>query len=159
MTSPRSILERLQSPAEVRTVVQASPAEVYAVLSDPTTYPEWLTGAQRIRRVDPDFPREGSTFGHEVGPAAAATVADESESLVDDPPHHLRLAVHAGPLAGIADFRLRATGEGTEVVFQETITGALAYAMPALRPLLHARNRAALSRLRGRLAPLIITLR
>ena len=56
----KDMLERLRSPAEVRVVVPAPPAAVFAVLSDPETYPEWLAGAQRIRRVDDDFPDAGS---------------------------------------------------------------------------------------------------
>jgi uncharacterized protein YndB with AHSA1/START domain len=158
MDTTRRLVTRLLSPAEVRTTIAASPAEVYAVLSDPTTYPEWLAGAQHIRHVDADFPREGARFDHEVGPAEAVTVADDSRSLIDDPPNRLQLEVHVGPVTGLVDFQLRATGEGTEVVFRESVTGRLGLAMPALRPLIHARNKGSLERLKTMLGPLIIPL-
>ena len=158
MNMPRRLVTRLLSPAEVRSTIPASPADVYAVLSDPATYPEWLTGAQHIRHVDPDFPRAGTGFDHEVGPSEAITVADDSEALIDDPPNRLQLEVHVGPVTGLVDFQLHATGEGTEVVFRESVTGRLGLAMPALRGLIHARNRASLERLKARLGPLIIPL-
>ena len=67
----KNLLERLLSPAEVRAIVPAPPEAVFAVLSDPETYPEWLAGAQHIRQVDGDFPAPGSQFDHEVGPTTA----------------------------------------------------------------------------------------
>jgi uncharacterized protein YndB with AHSA1/START domain len=159
MDTPRRLMTRLLSPAEVRSTIAASPAEVYAVLSDPTTYPDWLAGAQHIRHVDADFPSEGARFDHEVGPAESVTVADDSEALIDDPPHRLQLEVHVGPVAGLVDFQLHATGGGTEVVFRESVAGRLGLAMPVLRPLIHARNKASLGRLKDRFGPLIIPLR
>jgi uncharacterized protein YndB with AHSA1/START domain len=158
MVTPRQLLTRLLSPAEVRTTVRAAPAEVYDVLSDPETYPDWLAGAQRIRHVDPAFPREGSRFDHEVGPTEDATVADDTTALIDDPPHRLQLEVHVGPVTGLVDFRLQATGQGTEVVFRESVTGRLGAAMPVLRPLIHVRNKASLDRLRQRFGPLVVPL-
>jgi len=158
MDSPRRLLTRLLSPAEARISIAASPEEVYAVLSDPETYPDWLTGAQRIRHVDADFPREGARFDHEVGPTEEATVADDSKALIDDPPHRLQLEVHAGPVTGLVDFQLHPTGEGTEVVFRESLTGRLGLTMPVLRGPLHARNKASLERLKARFGPLIIPL-
>jgi uncharacterized protein YndB with AHSA1/START domain len=158
MATPRRLVTRLLSPAEARITIAASPDAVYAALSDPATYPDWLAGAQRIRRVDPDFPREGSTFDHEVGPSEATTISDDSRALIDDPPNRLQLEVHVGPVTGLVDFRLQATGEGTEVVFRESVTGRLGLAMPLLRGLIHLRNKGSLERLRQRLGPLIIPL-
>lgn len=158
MDTPRRLLTRLLSPAEARTTIAASSADVYAVLSDPATYPDWLTGAQRIRHVDADFPRRGATFDHEVGPSRTATVADDSKALIDDPPRRLQLEVHVGPVTGLVDFQLHPTGEGTEVVFRESVTGWLGVAMPVLRGPLHARNKASLARLKQRFGPLIIPL-
>jgi uncharacterized protein YndB with AHSA1/START domain len=159
MATPRRLLTRLLSPAEVRTTIPASATEIYEVLSNPDTYPEWLAGAQRIRHVDESFPRAGSGFDHEVGPAEQVTVADDTWSLIADPPHRLQLEVHAGPVTGLVDFELTAVGEGTEVVFRESLTGALGVTMPVARAVLHARNKASLERLRQRFAPLIIPLR
>jgi uncharacterized protein YndB with AHSA1/START domain len=158
MDAPRRALTRLLSPAEARTTIPAGPAEVFAVLTDPDTYPDWLAGAQYIRRVDPDFPRRGAQFDHEVGPAHAVTVADDSTALIDDPPHRFQLEVHVGPVTGLVDFQLRPTGEGTEVVFRESLTGHLGLVMPVARPLLHTRNKASLERLKRHFEPLVISL-
>jgi uncharacterized protein YndB with AHSA1/START domain len=158
MDAPRRALARLLSPAEARTTIAAGPAQVYALLTDPDTNPDWLAGAQQVRRVDPDFPHPGARFDHEVGPADAVTVADDSTALVDDPPHRFQLEVHVGPVTGLVDFQLRPSGEGTEVVFRESITGRLGLVMPVARAFLHARNKASLQRLKHHFEPLVISL-
>jgi uncharacterized protein YndB with AHSA1/START domain len=159
MATARRLLTRLLSPAEARTTVAAAPAAVYAAITDPETYPDWLAGAQRIRRVDPDFPREGTRFDHEVGASDSLTVNDDSTAVIDDPPHRFQLEVHVGPVTGLVDFQLRAVDEGTEVVFRESLTGRLGLAMPVLRAAIHTRNKASLERLKQRFEPLIIPLR
>ncbi len=158
MATPPDLLQRLLSPAEVRTIIQVSPEAIYAVLSDPETYPEWLAGAQRIRHVDAEFPRPGAEFDHEVGPTKETTVADDATSLVDDPPHRLQLEVHAGPVTGIVDFELILTGQGTEVVFRESFVGRLGLTMPVMRAVIHLRNKGSLARLKERFEPLVIPL-
>lgn len=158
VAAARRLLERLLSPAETQITIAAPPDQVFGVVSDPTTYPDWLAGAQRIRHVDADFPRPGAKFAHEVGPAEDATVADDSKSLVVDPPHRLQLEVHVGPLTGLVDFRLEPTSQGTEVTFRESTVGRLGFAMPVLRPVIGMRNKASLERLRRRFEPLVIPL-
>jgi uncharacterized protein YndB with AHSA1/START domain len=153
-----NVLERLRSPTEVRVTIPAPPDAVFAVLSDPTTYPEWLVGAQRIRQVDDDFPAEGSSFDHEVGPAPAATVADSSEVRSSDAPSRLELEVHAGPIKGVAEFELERLADGTLVTLRERVTGSLGATMPLLRGPIFLRNRISLDRLRQRFAPLVVRL-
>jgi len=154
----KNLLERLLSPVEVRAVVPAAPQAVFAVLSDPETYPEWLAGAQHIRQVDGEFPAPGSKFEHEVGPSDEVTVADHTEALAADPPNRLELEVHAGPVTGVVEFELERTGEGTLVTFREQMTGALGPAMPALRGPIFLRNKASLDKLRQRFEPLVVRL-
>ncbi|MEO6317760.1 MAG: SRPBCC family protein [Acidimicrobiales bacterium] len=156
--APRDLLQRLLSPAEARTSIPASPERVYAVLADPETYPDWLAGAQRIRHVDPSFPNPGAEFGHEVGPNENITMADDTTSLLADPPHRLQLEVHAGPVTGIADFQLTATGASTEVVLRESFIGRLGFTMPVMRAVIHARNKGSLARLKNRFEPQVIPL-
>jgi uncharacterized protein YndB with AHSA1/START domain len=153
-----ALLRRLLSPAEARVTIPAAPEDVFAVLRDPKTYPEWLAGAQHVRRVDGEFPKPGAAFEHEVGPTEAVTVMDQSESLINDPPNRLQLAVHAGPVDGIVDFQLARTSAGTEVTLRESAVGRLGFAMPLLRMPLHVRNKASLERLKQRFMPLIIPL-
>ena len=154
----KDMFERLLSPVEVRASVPAPPEAVFAVLSDPDTYPEWLAGAQHIRRVDDDFPSPGSHFDHEVGPAGGVTVADRTEARAVDAPALLVLEVHAGPMKGVVEFELERTGEGTLVTFRERLTGTLEMAMPLVRGLIFLRNKASLDRLRQRFAPLVVRL-
>jgi len=158
MATPRALLQRALSPAEVRTTIPAPPKEVFAVISDPETYPEWLAGAQRIRHVDSDFPKAGATFDHEVGPTEETTVADDTMSLIHDPPHRLQLEVHAGPMSGIADFELLPVKDGTEVRLRESAIGRLGVAMPVLRAAIALRNKGSLERLKKRFEPLVIPL-
>jgi carbon monoxide dehydrogenase subunit G len=130
----KNLLERLLSPVEVRATVPAAPEAVFAVLSNPDTYPEWLAGAQHIQPINGDS-RTGSA-----------------------PPHRLELEVHAGPVKGTVEFDLERTGSGTLVTFRERMTGALGAAMPALRGPIFLRNRASLDKLRQRFEPLVVRL-
>lgn len=154
----KDLLERLRSPAEVRVSVPAPPEVVFAVLSDPETYPEWLAGAQHIRQVDDDFPSRGSRFDHEVGPNGSLTVADKTEVRASDAPNRLVLEVHAGPLKGLAEFELERIADGTLVTLRERLTGVMEMAMPLLRGPIFVRNRTSLDRLRQRFEPLVVRL-
>jgi uncharacterized protein YndB with AHSA1/START domain len=154
----KDLFERLLSPVEVRVSVPASPEDVFAVLSDPETYPEWLAGAQHIRRTDDAFPAEGTHFDHEVGPNGSLTVADRTEVKEADAPNRLELEVHAGPVKGVAEFELERTGEGTLITFREKLTGALEMAMPFARAPIFLRNKASLDKLRKRFEPLVVRL-
>ena len=127
-----NVIERLLSPVEVRAKVPAAPEAVLAVLRDPETYPEWLAGAQHVRRVDGQVPAP--------------------------PPTHLELEVRAGPLHGIVEFELERTGEGTIVTLRERVTGPLGPAMIALRGPIFLRNKASLDKLRQRFEPLVVRL-
>ena len=141
------LIRRLYGPSVTEATIPASPREVYEVLSDPTTYPDWLVGADRVRAVDDSFPKPGSHFEHSVGPGGALTVDDQSESLEADPGHHLALLVHAGPFHARVDFDLTSVAEGTRVCFTERPVGAFAALTPLLRPTLHGRNAASLTKL------------
>ena len=140
------------SPVEARRHL-ASPAEaVWAVLSDPYTYPHWLVGAQRIRSVDPGYPAPGTAFHHSVGPVDEVTVDDSTEVLASDPPRLLILRVHLGPLQGTVEMRVVSDSVSTEVRFREVPTGPGRLLTPLVRPLLHGRNMESLRRLDGLLS-------
>ncbi len=139
----------LWSPVEARADIPAPPGDVFAVLSDPRTYPDWLVGAQRIRAVDPDFPKPGAEFHHSVGPTKDVTVDDSSEVLEVLPPYHLELRVSAGPMRGIVDFVVAPTSDGSEVRFRERPAGRARALLPVIRPVLHARNARSLRQLAG----------
>jgi len=133
---------------EVRRAIHASPDAVWAVLADPTTYPEWLVGAQAIRDVEPGFPAPGSDFHHSVGPTDEVTLADRTTALEAEAPHRLRLKVRARPFfEGIVTFRLLPTKAGTELVLHEEPVGPLRLLAPLLSPLILGRNKQSLERL------------
>jgi uncharacterized protein YndB with AHSA1/START domain len=77
--------------------VDQSPAAVFAVITDPRTYPDWLVGADSIRSVDRNWPEPGSSFHHVVG-AGPFKIADRSTVVAVDEPHRLELTVFARPL-------------------------------------------------------------
>jgi uncharacterized protein YndB with AHSA1/START domain len=81
--------------AENQVEIAAAPAEVFAVVADPRTYPDWVVGCDRIRAVDPDWPRPGSRFHHTVG-AGPAKIDDSTTLVRIEPPTHITLEASAG---------------------------------------------------------------
>jgi uncharacterized protein YndB with AHSA1/START domain len=134
-----------------RITVPAGPAEVFAVLDDAEAYPRWVVGARRMRRVDPDWPNEGSAFHHAIG-VPGAELHDSSEVVDRDPPHHIELEVRFRPtgVARVAIHVAPADG-GSEVTIEEhPAAGPVAW-LPRLLtdPVLHLRNGWSLQRLRS----------
>lgn len=137
------------SVSEVRRTIHAAPDDVWEVLADPTTYPEWLVGAQVIRDVDSEFPKPGADFHHSVGASEEVTIDDSTTALEAERPHKLSLKVRARPFfQGVVRFRLLPTKAGTELVLEEEPVGPLRFLAPVLRPLIVARNAKSLDQLR-----------
>lgn len=141
------VIRKLWSPVEVRAEIEAPPAEVFEVLAEPRTYPDWLVGAKKIRGVDADFPDDHARFDHTVG-AGPVSVDDSTEVIDVDEPERLKLRVHAGPIHGEVELLVLPSPKGTEVRFRERPIGPLAFATPAFRPSLQARNAESLRQLR-----------
>ncbi|MEO7428284.1 MAG: SRPBCC family protein [Acidimicrobiales bacterium] len=141
MMTPVDLIRRAYGPVVVETTIGATRHRVFELLTDPTTYPEWLVGAQRVRRVDPQFPRAGAEFAHSVG-ASTATIDDTTESLGVREDRHVALLVNAGPFHARVDFDLEPglTPDATSVRFSERPVGPLAIITPLLKPMIHARN-------------------
>ena len=135
--------------------IDAPVERVYAVLADGRSYAEWVVGAKRIRKVDPDWPAIGSKFHHRVG-AGPITIDDESEVLDVEPRQRLKLRVRARP-AGEAHvtLTLAATngGSATNVEMEEHPVRGFATVVgrnPIADWLLARRNDEALRRLKNR---------
>jgi uncharacterized protein YndB with AHSA1/START domain len=130
--------------------MHASPETVFAVLDDADAYPRWVVGARRIRRVDPDWPREGSEFHHAIG-VAGVELRDSSEIVDRDPPHRIVLEVRFRP-TGTARVEIDvAPATAGSVVTMEEHPGAGPVSwLPRLvtDPVLHLRNAWSLQRLR-----------
>src|SRR5829696_4591956 len=106
--------------ARNRVHIHAAPEEVFAVLSDPYRYPEWVVGAAGVRDHDEEFPEVGSRFHHKVG-SWPVVLKDHTEVVEVEPPHRLVLKAKARPL-GTATIKLdlRESAEGTELRMEET---------------------------------------
>ncbi len=129
----------------------ASPAEVFAVLSDPRTYPDWLIGASRIRDHDPGWPAVGSKFHHLVGIKPFA-LPDSTEVVSMEPDRLLRMHVRARPLvSAVATFTITGGTDGCVLCIEEEpalrVIGNLI--RPVLDPITHVRNHRSLRRLAG----------
>lgn len=78
--------------AITHTQIAAPPERIFAVLSDPYSYGDWVVGSDTIRDADANWPAIGSRFHHRVG-FCLMKINDHTEVLDVDPP--LRLVMHA----------------------------------------------------------------
>lgn len=88
--------------------IDAPPHVTHEVVADPTTYPQWLVGAKRIRTIEPDWPAEGASFHHAVG-LGPLTIRDRTTVLAHPDEHTLELEARIGPL-GAARVRFVVSG-------------------------------------------------
>ena len=77
-------------------LVDASPAEVFAVLSDGWVYSNWVVGTSHMRAVEAEWPAVGSRLFHASG-AWPLVARDETTVLECDPPSRLVLVAKAQP--------------------------------------------------------------
>jgi len=137
--------------ARNRVHIDATPEEVFAVLSNPYCYPEWVVGAAGIRDHDENFPEVGSRFHHKVG-TWPVNLRDHTEVLEVDPPQRIVLQAKARPLgtATIA-IDLRESSGGTELAMDEHPGDRLTTLVagnPVADAALRVRNAEALARLK-----------
>jgi uncharacterized protein YndB with AHSA1/START domain len=135
-------------------VIPAPIEVVWDAVVDPTSYPEWLIGAEEIRDVDDRWPEPGSSFHHRVG-LWRFSIPDRSDVLEIEPGSCLRLAVKARPfLSAVATFRLypvRDEPATTIVTLEEepAVRWLGNLVRPVLDPSIHVRNQRSLRRLEG----------
>lgn len=132
--------------------IPAPARDVFRVLTDPYTYPEWLIGAASIRSVDDAWPSVGSCFHHIVG-VGPFKIPDSTMVEAIETDVTLKLRVRARPLIlATATFRLVGSGSSCVVMFEEEpkirVLGNLF--RPILDPLTHLRNHESLRRLAER---------
>jgi uncharacterized protein YndB with AHSA1/START domain len=136
--------------AKNETVIGTTPERVFAVLSDPNCYGDWVVGSHSIRDADASWPAPGSRFHHRVG-VGPFTLKDHTEVLKNDPPHRLVLHARGRPLGTAkVDLRLESCGDGTRVTMIETAGDPLSRIgiNPLTDPLVRLRNAESLRRLR-----------
>ena len=135
--------------AENTRILDATPEQVWAVLSDGWLYPVWVVGASRMREVDDDWPRAGSKLHHSVG-IWPLLIDDNTEVLEAEPGRSLRLRARGWPIGEAeVELRLNRLGAGTEVRIREkAVSGPGALVPPPLEGLtLKWRNTETLRRL------------
>jgi uncharacterized protein YndB with AHSA1/START domain len=122
---------------------------VWATIIDPTSYPEWLIGADHMRDVDDAWPAVGARFHHTVG-FGPLKVRDHSTLRAIEPMHRLVLGVRATVVVQAeVTFRLRQVGDETELELQEEPDNRAGELLrPVLDPMTHGRNQLSLERLR-----------
>ncbi len=129
--------------------IAAPPADVFAVLADPTTYPEWLLGASEIREIDHNWPSPGAKFHHMVG-IKPFVIPDSTEVIDVEPDRRLKLRVRSRPLL-VAEVTFELVGDDARCVVtltEEPAARPIAdFVRPLLDPVLHARNHRSLARL------------
>lgn len=116
----------------VTRMVQATPEQIWAVLSDGWSYPSWVVGASRMRAVGGDWPAKGSKLHHSAG-IWPVVVNDETTVLESDPPRLLRLQAKGRP-AGEAtvELRIERAGNGSKVTMVEDVTRGPGRYLPKL---------------------------
>ena len=130
---------------------EAKPEAIWRYIGDARTYPDWVVGAAESRKVDPTYPKPGSTLHHTQ--CLPKIGLKDTTSVVDaDPPEHLELEVRIRPLAvnGVR-FILRPDGNGrTHVTMLEWPKyGVVARLMgPLFGPALQVRNAETMRRLK-----------
>lgn len=136
--------------ATTRTVIDTPPDRVFEVLSEPTTYADWVVGSSEIRDADSSWPAVGSRFHHSVG-VWPLRVKDNTKVIAVDPPNRLKMHARARPL-GTASVELLLTAEsgGTQVTMIETAGDTLSRLAinPLTEWLVHLRNVESLRRLK-----------
>ncbi|HEU5252946.1 MAG TPA: SDR family NAD(P)-dependent oxidoreductase [Solirubrobacterales bacterium] len=137
--------------ARNRVHIDAAPEEVFAVLSDPEHYPDWVVGAAGIRDYDESFPAVGSRFHHKVG-SWPIGLKDHTEVTEIDAPRRIVLKAKARPLgtATIA-IDLRESAGGTDLRMEEVPGDRLTSLLtgnPVADQVLRLRNAEALTRLK-----------
>lgn len=130
--------------------IEAPPQAVYDILADADRYPDWVMGAKRIRRTDPEWPKPGATFAHALG-AGPLEVKDTTTVVEAEEPRRIVLRARARPI-GIAHVELNLTPEdgGTrvEMIERPVEPRILRHVGPLVAPLIFPRNAESLRRLK-----------
>ncbi len=106
--------------ASITQFIEASPAEVFAVLADGWTYSNWVVGTSHIRAVEPEWPAPGSRLHHAVGPWPM--VARDHTVVEDVRPDKEIVLMASGSAMGAARVRitLEPADDGCLVTLSET---------------------------------------
>jgi uncharacterized protein YndB with AHSA1/START domain len=129
--------------------IDATPEQVFDVVTDGWLLPLWVVGATHIRQVDDAWPQPDSCVHHQVG-AWPLLISDTTAVVECDPPRRLVLQARAWPVGEArVELRVEPCDGGALVRMAEAPTHGMAkwFDSPVQRRLLVARNRESLARL------------
>jgi hypothetical protein len=138
--------------ASVEREVEASAAEIWAVLSDGWTYSAWVVGTSKIRSVAPAWPQVGTRVHHSVG-VWPVLIEDYTEVIESIAPSHLVVRARGWPL-GEARVSITAKQQGVRCLLHLEETPTSGPGAWFNNPLLDALLRQRLSEMAVRLAAL-----
>jgi uncharacterized protein YndB with AHSA1/START domain len=135
--------------SENERLIDASVADVFAVLTNGWSYASWVVGASRIRDVEAGWPHPGHSIHHSVG-VWPLLINDATTVELYEPPHYLRLKVRAWPTGeGIVEFEATDKDTQCHLIMREHTSKGPATLIPKamIDPVLHLRNAETLQRL------------
>ena len=105
---------------EVRRTTSASAEAVWKILADGWTYPAWVVGASRMRRVGADWPAVGAELHHSLG-VWPLLIDDVTRVLAARPERELRLRGKGWPAGEVEIHLLLRPHEngGCEILMRE----------------------------------------
>ena len=131
--------------------IEATPRDVFDVLSDGWRYSNWVVGTSHMYAVQKEWPAPGSKLWHASG-AWPLVVRDETQVVALEPDHRMELVARGRPL-GEASIVITAEpeGAGCRVTMSEHPTSGIARVLnnPAGAAMFHWRNNEALIRLKS----------
>ncbi len=112
--------------------IAASPAEVYAFLSEPTNVPRWQTGVISSERTSPPPTVAGST-GRVVLEVMGQRVSADTKVLEAIPDQRLALATSVSGMSVVGSLDLAAAAGGTKVTFSSEVRAESIFMAPLER--------------------------
>lgn len=134
--------------------IAASPAEVYAFLSDPTNVPRWQTGVVSSERTSPPPTVAGST-GRVVLEVMGQRVTANTTVLEAVPDRRLALTTSVSGMSVLGSLDLEATEDGTKLTFSSEVKAESIFMAPLERMVtdgIEKDMQASLTRLKAALA-------
>ncbi len=102
-----------------RKYTTATPAQVWALLSDGHRYADWVHGTKEIRDVDASWPAEGTALHYTAG-VGPLTYKGETTVRTSEPMSRLELEVHAWPAGTVrVNVVIEPSGTGSIVTLDE----------------------------------------
>ncbi len=135
-------------------LIAASPAEVYAFLSEPTNVPRWQTGVVSSQRTSPPPTVAGST-GRVVLEVMGQRVTADTTVLEAVPDQRLALTTSVSGMSVIGSLDLVAAEGGTKLTFSSEVKADSIFMAPLERMVTDAIEKdmeASLTRLKAALA-------